>query len=68
MRLVENKVIAYHGSGSRITQFYDSRVAPHFFTQDKEYARVYSGGKTPISKIDKPKKMRNYLLTVELDL
>jgi hypothetical protein len=68
MMLCEAKIIAYHGTGSRIEQFSQAFVSPHYFTQDKAYAEVYSGGKTPISLIDKPKKMRNYLLTVELDI
>ena len=65
---MRGKIIAYHGSGSKITQFFDTSVTPHYFTQDKEYARVYSGGKTPIVRIDKPRRMRNYLITVELDI
>jgi hypothetical protein len=72
MRLVESahngKIIAYHGTGRKITQFSDPYMAGHFFTQDKEYAKAYAGGKTSLSLIDKPKKTRNYLLTVELDI
>lgn len=67
MRLCEG-LIAYHGTGSRITQFYPQSVTPHYFTQDKEYAKGYVGGKTPISRIEKPKKAKNYLLTVELNI
>ena len=62
------KIIAYHGTGRKITQFFDPHLAGHFFTQDKEYAKAYAGGKTPLSLIDKPRKTRNYLLTVELDI
>jgi len=72
IRLVEGvhsgKIIAYHGTGSKITQFSNPHLAGHFFTQDKEYAMAYIGGKTSLSLIDKPKKTRNYLLTVELDI
>lgn len=66
--LAENKIIAYHGTGKRFDAFMDSSIAGNFFTQDKEYAKGYVGGKTPLSVIDKPKKGRNYLLTVELDI
>jgi hypothetical protein len=62
------KFIAYHGTGAKITQFFQPSLAGHFFTQDKDYAKGYAGGKTPLSKIDKPKKTRNYLLTVELEI
>lgn len=66
--LTEGKIIAYHGTGNRIDAFGDASIAGHFFTQDKEYAKGYVGGKTPLSLIDKTKKRRNYLLTVELDI
>lgn len=67
MTLIE-KIIAYHGTGDRFDAFKDGYVAGNFFTQDKEYAKGYVGGKTPLSLIDKPKKRYNYLLTVELDI
>jgi hypothetical protein len=67
MRLIENKIIAYHGTGSKFDEFSNGFVAGHFFTQNKDYALGYTG-KTSKSLIDKPKKPRNYLLTVELTI
>lgn len=68
MEASSDALIAYHGTGSRIIQFHQNTVTPHYFTQDKEYAKGYVGGKTSRSLIDPPKKGRNYLLTVELDI
>jgi hypothetical protein len=65
--MTEAKFIAYHGTGAKITQFYQPGTAGHFFTQNKDYAMGYSG-KSSKSLIDKPKKTRNYLLTVELTI
>lgn len=64
----EAKIIAYHGTGSRIEQFNHSNVFPNFFTTDPEYAKGYVG-KSPMGVFSKPKrKPKNYLLTVELTI
>lgn len=68
IQVLSEAIVAYHGTGQRIEQFHQQTVTPHYFTQDKEYAKGYVGAKTPISALEKPKKGRNYLLTVELDI
>lgn len=64
----DGKIIAYHGTGNKITQFFDPNLTGHFFTQDKEYAKVYAGKQRATLIGGKPKKPRNYVLTVELDI
>lgn len=63
-RLTEARIIAYHGTGSKITHFNDGFLTPNYFTQDMNYARAYMGGKT------KPRRQRsrNYIVTVELTI
>lgn len=67
INLCESKIIAYHGRGTKIDAFPQPYFTPHYFTQDRSYAEVYSG-KSTSSLIDKPKKTRPYLLTVELTI
>lgn len=67
INLCESKIIAYHGRGTKIDSFPQPYFIPHYFTQDRDYAEVYSG-KSTSSLIDKPKKTRPYLLTVELTI
>lgn len=64
IQYTNGKIIAYHGTGNKITQFYDSFLKPHYFTQDIEYAKGYVGGKS----FNKNTKSRNYLLTVTLNI
>ena len=69
IRLVEQKIVAYHGTGQKFDSFKSWSLRPHFFTQDLEYAKAYCG-KTPAILPFTAKKAtpRNYILTVELDI